>query len=222
ALPLPGSEYCSGDLPAEFEFTGGGVVRAFELELGTQPDFILGAGAKRVRMRFSGSADAVTPSANAWRKLLRAASGSVVRPFYVRINSFDAGGGFTFGDTSTFFVCPPEPCEAVDPEDGDSADPTSAPEFTFTADGHVKAWIEFAGEDGFEDGIIGRHRVREDVGDGEVTTTPSDKLWKKVVKKARKRADTSGDVDVTWRVRCRDDFRRTVYSEESILKVTDD
>lgn len=221
-LPLPGSEYCSGDAPAEFEFSGGGVARSYELELGTQPDFIVGPGARRVRIRVSGTSDVVIPSAGDWRQLLRAAAGDVVRPFYARVNSFDRGGGFTFGDTTSFKVCPPEPCEAVEPEDLDSADPDSAPEFTFTGDGHVRAWIEFAGEGGFEDGIIGRHRVREDVGEGEVTTRPSDRLWRRVVKKARKKAGTSGDVNVTWRVRCRDDFRRKVYSDEMTLDVTDD
>jgi hypothetical protein len=218
-LPLAATLFCAADEPPVFEFAGGGVADYFELELGSQPDFLTGPGNARVveRLPFGGTGGA--PSLNRWRKALRASAGSVERPLYARINSVRAGGFRSYGDTTSFLVCPPEPCEAVSPEDSDPADADTPPEFVFDTVHHDRAWIEFAGPAGFEGRILARVQVTGDLPmEDEVSFTPPGKKWKSIVKKARK-IGGGGVTEIHWRVVCEDALARRTFTEERALLV---
>lgn len=212
-LPLAASLFCSEDEPAQFEFENGGIADAFELELGSQPDFLTGPGNARTVEKVAGDTIRITPRSGRWRKVLHAAAGSVERPLYARINAVRGGRFRTYGEVVSFQICPPETCELLFPEDGELLGVDENPEFEFTAHG-TRAWIEFAGAGGFESGRILRTRIRGDlpVDDDAVFMLPEGK-WRKLVRKAQ-RIDDGAVVDVHWRIVCEDSLRRRTTSEE--------
>ena len=218
-VPLGGSEFCSGEDPPTFEFDGTSEqFRRYELELGSQYDFIVGPGAKTVRQRLPADDDTVVPTTRNWLAVLRAAAGDSERPFYARVNGVRFDGSRSYGDTVALRVCAVEPCEAVAPADNTAATADASPEFSFLSHGAAKAWIELAGPGGFEDGRLLRFRVPSAELAETTTVAVPDRSWRRVVAKAR-RIEGGGPTSVAWRVRCIDDLLRETLSAERILNV---
>ena len=212
--------YCADDAPPEFTFTrpDEAAIR-YELEIGSQYDFLAVPGARRYRVRVLGDDTTVTPPAGPWRRVLRAAAGDVERPFFARVNAVHRDGSRTFGNPETLYVCEPVPPTATGPANAASADRDAPPPFTFDYEDSGRFWIEFAGTDGFDEGVVARVRVRLVVG-GSGAVTPSPRAWRRIVDRVRGK-DGTYPVPVEWRVRCIDLLGREVVSDERTLNVSE-
>jgi len=212
--------YCADDAPPECTFTrpDEAAIR-YELEIGSQYDFLVVPGARRYRVRVLGDSTTVTPPAGPWRRVLRAAAGDVVRPFFARVNAVHRDGSRTYGNPETLEVCEPVLPTSTGPANAASADRDVPPVFTFDFEDAGRFWIEFAGTDGFDEGVIARVRVRE-VDQDFGTVTPTARAWRRIVDRVRGK-DGTYPVPVEWRVRCIDLLGREVFSDERTLNVSE-
>jgi len=185
-LPLAGSEFAGTDAPPTFEFdpAAAGAVSYFELELGSQPDFILGPGAVRVRQHVPSGDTEATPTAEAWSRVLRAAGGTVARPFFARVNAVLRGGERAYGDPVRLTLLGAVPPVAVSPADASPASATTPPTFVFDRAGNVRTWLELAGPGGFDGDRLDRIRLDPAPGGDPISFTPSARRWQAAVRRA--------------------------------------
>ncbi len=213
-VPIPGTGVCSGEDPPEFVFDADGEPPGgFELELGTQPDFLTGPGAARVVVRVPRGSLTVTPSRRSWLRVLRAAAGDGVRPLYARVNARIPLGERVQGGVLAVDVCESQAPEPLDPPDGATATPDDPPEFSFLPPERGRYSIEIRG--GPEDRVLARLPVGVSVSPGvAVAVFPSARTWRKVV------AGAAGE-DVSWSVRFVDALGRGVFSESRRIVLGD-
>jgi hypothetical protein len=213
--------YCAEDDPPTITFTRpvGEGARWYELEIGSQYDFLAVPGARRYRVRAHGDSTTVTPPAGPWRRILRAAAGDVERPFFARVNVMLDDGTRIFGTAETLYVCKPDPATPTAPANAASADRDVPPEFTFDVGDAGRYWIEFAHSGGFDEGVIARVRVRGDLSVAGAAT-PTAGAWRRIVDRIRGKSGTY-PLSVEWRVRCIDLLGREVLSAERTLNVSE-
>jgi hypothetical protein len=211
-LPLPGSEFCADDAPPEFEVPPGtGGVR-YEIELGTQYDFLPVRGSLRTRFRVPEGAVTATPGRLQWRRILRGAAGPVARPFYARVVAISRTGFRTEGTTASYRVCAPTEPVLAAPADAASVTVATPPTFTFDPGQEGTAWIVLGPDDpDARPRLFARVRVRYD-GTGPVSADLPDRVWERVVRRAKKAAGGTLPAPVQWNVEIRDGLRRRVAS----------
>ncbi len=212
-----GEVVAAGDPPPVLELVGqSGAARRIEIEMGTQEDFIVGTGNRRVVQRVpapgSGSPP-LQPTAARWRRVLRSAARLPSRRVHVRVNEIQFGSFREYGEPVWFLAEEAEPCEALDPEAGSTVDAAAPPVFTVGAAEGSRVWIEIAGPGGFEDGRILRARLEGTVVDGEIEGSPSPSAWRRAVAKARRLDEGNETPTVFWRARTLDPLGREVFSD---------
>jgi hypothetical protein len=210
-FPLAGTVFCDAASPPDLEVAGSAGSGHLEVELGTQYDFLRAPGAPRGRFRVPAGATTVRPPAALWRKVLRAAAGSVERPFYARVNAVSRTGFRTWGDTASFRVCAPVPPTLSAPADGGAATMGAPPALSFDPLRPGRVRIEFAGPGGFADGVNAAFRVRAAAGGTATETVPAG-TWGNAAERARRQNGDVLPVDVFWRVLVRDGLGRWVPS----------
>jgi hypothetical protein len=219
--PIAGTVFDAQDGPPEFEIgnTGAGVT-AYEIELGSQYDFLPVPGSVRARVRVPTGEIKVTPDRRAWLRVLRASAGLVERPFYARVNRILVGGVRLRGETTSFRIAAPVTPILAAPADGASASAANPPVFQFSSGQPGIAILEFRAEDpDAQPQFLGSYRVPV-TGGGPQSVTPSDAAWRAITRAARRGSDGTLPADAVWRVVVRDSLGRRVPSAERDITIT--
>ncbi|MCK6479254.1 MAG: IPT/TIG domain-containing protein [Planctomycetes bacterium] len=215
-LPLAGTLFCAGEDPPVFEVSEEAESGAsLELEIGSEPDFLLVPGTARIRVKVPAGEATAAPPASGWRRVLRAAAGPYANPFWARVNVVLPGGGRVNGPATVLGVCPPEEPDPTAPAEGAGATAGAPPVFSFEpGEEGASHWIELAGPGGFGAEPLGRFRAKD-----PAAAAPSRALWRRAVRRA---AGPDGEYPATvlWRVVARDLLRREVASGERSLAVS--
>jgi hypothetical protein len=207
-LPLPGTEFCAGDAPPEFEIPADAGARV-EIELGTQYDFLPVPGSIRMRFRVPDGETTASPALRQWKRILRRSAGGVTRPFYARIVVL-SGGRRLPGPESSFRVCAPTPPVLAAPADLASIPSGTPPTFDFDPAQAGTAWIVLTAPSTDDRPYrFGRVKVRAD-GGGPLSVPLGTAEWNRVVERARKAAGGTLPAPATWTVEVRDVLRRRV------------
>ncbi len=200
-LPLAGSEFCADDPPPEFEIAGtSGTDRRFEIELGTQYDFLPVPGSLRLRFRVPVQGTKATPSTATWRRVLRSAAGSVVRPFYARVVAVTSAGQRLPGASSSLRVCAPIVPVLVSPAASAGLSAAIPPSFVFDPGQTGTAWLVFTSPSE-DDRPHEWGRVKIPVAaTGPVNFTVPARAWNDIAAAARKSAGGSYPAPGLWTV----------------------
>jgi hypothetical protein len=220
-LPLAGSLFGPSDDPPEFEIANtAGSGLGFEIELGSQYDFLPVPGSVRARVRIPAGETKVTPDRRTWLRILRRAAGGVERPFYARVNTILTGGTRLHGETTSFRVAAPVTPVLAAPAGGASASAATPPTFVFTPGQEGIAILEFVAEDSdARPQFLGSHRVEVD-GSGPANVTLSDGAWRSITRAARRGSGGTLPADALWRVVVRDLLGRRIPSLQRAITIT--
>jgi len=210
-IPLAGSEFCADDAPPEFEIAGtAGADRRFEIEFGTQYDFLPVPGSLRLRFRVPIQGTKATPSAATWRRILRGAAGSLARPFYARVVAVTSFGQRLPGLASSFRVCAPTVPVLVTPAANAALSAATPPSFVFDPGQEGTAWLVFTSPTEDErPHLWGRVRIPV-TAPGPVNFTVPARAWREIAAAARRSAGGSFPAPGLWSVEVRDALGRVV------------
>jgi hypothetical protein len=218
--PEPGTEVCAGDDPPVVSFDPAGPDGGrYEIEAGSQYDFTVGIGARRARAAVPAGETEATFPAGAWRRVLRAAAGSVPRPVFVRVNEVLHGGERRYGEAVALVVCGPEACVPTGPANGFEGDGDRSPIFTMdvVVEGE-RAWVEIGGPDGVGDRPWARAALKAPRDGSGLEAAFATGRWRHLVARARREGGGT-TATLTWRAVCRDLLGREIRSGERTVVV---